>query len=122
MFYAGSLEVDDGSDDDACLDPQGEGVDGQEGDGEYTEMSPHERMDSAVRLKDQGNGAFEGTEFTTARTFYKSALTIAVTGIAESELPPGSNALRLTKCFRRSTACAGQINPPVQRVTTSLSS
>ena len=30
-----------------------------------------------------------------------------------------SKALRETKCFRRSTLCAGQISPPVQRLTAS---
>ena len=30
-----------------------------------------------------------------------------------------SKALRDTKCFRRSLACAGQMSPPVQRRTTS---
>ena len=30
-----------------------------------------------------------------------------------------SKALRDTKCFRRSTRCAGQMSPPVQRRTTS---
>ncbi len=31
-----------------------------------------------------------------------------------------SKALRDTKCFSRSLACAGQIRPPVQRRTTSI--
>ena len=38
-----------------------------------------------------------------------------------SPSPSMSNALRETKCFSRSTRCAGQIRPPVQRRTTSVS-
>ena len=36
-----------------------------------------------------------------------------------SPRPSMSKALRETKCLRRSTRCAGQISPPVQRLTTS---
>ena len=87
----------------------------------FTDTAPKPSMFSSL-VSDSSCRFFSVKMSAGVRIFSAGSSALKKNSICFSPSPSMSNALRETKCLMRSTACAGQISPPVQRRTASPSS